>query len=222
MKLSNRLRTIHDLLPNINGVAADVGSDHGKLIISLFKNKKIKKGYAIENKKGPFNRLSQELKTNNIEDYEIKALLSDGISELPDDTNQVIVAGMGGSLIVSILKKDSLKLKNVEWIIVDPHNAVCDVRREITNLGYLIYEEEIIFEDNIYYEIILFKKGISKKLNEKELKFGPVLLNKKTLTFVSKYKEEIKKMQDMIDNPNIPEKRKEMLRHEIKMIEEIL
>ena len=222
MKLSKRLKTIHDLLPNVSGVAADVGSDHGKLIISLFLNKKIKKGYAIENKLGPFNRLVQELTANNIKNNEIEALLSDGISELPDDVNQVIVAGMGGSLIVNILKKDVSRLENVEWIIVDPHNAVSDVRKEITNLGYSIYDEEIIFEDNIYYEIILFKKGKSKELNDKELKFGPVLLNKKTDAFISKYKDDMKKIRDMIDNPNIPSERKETLKHEIKMIEEIL
>ena len=35
MKLSKRLQTIYDMVPK--GLAADVGADHGKLIISLFK-----------------------------------------------------------------------------------------------------------------------------------------------------------------------------------------
>ena len=45
MKLSKRLQAIYDMIPS--GVAADVGSDHGKLIISLFEGGVISKGAKI-------------------------------------------------------------------------------------------------------------------------------------------------------------------------------
>ena len=57
--LSNRLQAIHDMLPK--GVIADIGSDHGKLMIALFRSGKLIKGYAIENKKGPYQRLVKAL-----------------------------------------------------------------------------------------------------------------------------------------------------------------
>ena len=48
MKLSKRLQAIFDMVPN--GVTADIGSDHGKLIISLFQNGIISTDDLIDNK----------------------------------------------------------------------------------------------------------------------------------------------------------------------------
>ena len=55
IKISKRLETIASMVPK--SVVADIGSDHGKLMIELFNSGKITKGYAVENKKGPYNRL---------------------------------------------------------------------------------------------------------------------------------------------------------------------
>lgn len=220
MKLSKRLQCIFDMIP-AGGIAADVGSDHGKLIISLFLEGKISKGYAIENKNGPFSRLKGEIEINKV-DKNIIPLLSDGISELPMEVDRVIVAGMGGYLINDILKSHQERLENVKWIIVDPHNAIKEVREEITNLGYHIYDEEMIYEDQIYYEIILFKKGKGQELSELEKEFGPILLKKKSTLFKQKYEEKLKSIRDMIDKKAIPATKKAVLEAEIKRIEEIL
>jgi len=220
MKLSKRLQCIFDMIP-AGGIAADVGSDHGKLIISLFLEGKISKGYAIENKNGPFTRLKGEIEINKV-DKNIIPLLSDGISKLPMEVDRVIVAGMGGYLISDILKSHQEKLENVEWIIVDPHNAIKEVREEITNLGYHIYDEEMIYEDQIYYEIILFKKGKGQELSELEKEFGPILLKKKSTLFKQKYEEKLKSIRDMIDKKAIPATKKAILEAKIKRIEEIL
>ena len=101
MKLSKRLQTIYDMVPK--GLAADVGADHGKLVISLFKNGIIEKGYAIENKQGPYQRLVQAIKEEGVIDN-IIPLLSDGIRDIPDYVHTVIIAGMGGDNILKILK----------------------------------------------------------------------------------------------------------------------
>ena len=220
MKLSKRLQTIFDMLPSCN-VAADIGSDHGKLIISLYLGNKISKGYAVENKKGPFERLKKEIEAHNLLD-KITPMLSDGVSELPNDTDIVIVAGMGGSLINKILVKDKDKLTNVRYIIVDPHNAIKDVREEITNIGYHITNEEIIFEDGIYYEIILFEKGLSNKLTDLEKEFGPILLKKKDEIFKAKYQEIINLIDNNLSKEEIPEVRKIELRKEKEKILEVL
>ena len=76
--LSLRLQTIHDMLPK--GVIADIGSDHGKLMIALFKSGKLIKGYAIENKKGPYQRLIKALEEEQLIDH-IVPLFSDGIED---------------------------------------------------------------------------------------------------------------------------------------------
>ena len=219
MELSKRLQTIYDLTPR--GVVADVGSDHGKLIISLYDNQVIAKGYAIENKRGPFARLIEALSTDK-ERKGITPLLSDGISELPQDVDVVIVAGMGGYNIINILKNHVDKLNNVTHIIVDPHNAIKEVREEITALGYHINQEKIIYEEDVYYEIIDFIKGETPLLNDLDFEFGPLLRKEKNAVFLAKYHDEINKINLLLDNPQLPTKRKKELEDRKKEIEKVL
>ena len=142
-----------------SGVVADVGSDHGKLIISLFEGGVISKGYAIENKKGPYSRLVKAIEDSGCKEH-IIPMLSDGISELPSDVDIVILAGMGGTNIIDILKAHPGKLKNVRTIIVDAHNAIPEMRKAICKLGYVIADEDIVLDAGKYYEIIKFVANI--------------------------------------------------------------
>ena len=219
MKLSARLSTILTMIPA--GVACDVGSDHGKLIISLKEQKIISKGYAIENKKGPYTRLVSAIDEAKMNE-EIIPLLSDGISYLPNDVDIVIIAGMGGNLIVDILKSHPENLKNVKHIVIDAHNATDLVRREVINLGYFIKNEKMVFEDDIYYEIIAFEKGNSKPLDDDDYRYGPFLRKEKSEIFINKYKQEIVKITKLLDNENLPKARKEELLQEKERMESIL
>lgn len=208
MKLSKRLSAIFDMFSG--EVAADVGSDHGKLIISLFLEGKIKKGYAIENKKGPFTRLKQEIDNYNLSN-DVIPVFSDGISDLKEDVDSVIIAGMGGHLIVKILKAHPDKLKNVTNIYIDAHNGLEEVRREITRLGYKIVKEQMVYEDDIYYELIAFKKGNSGDMNDIEYKYGPLLIKEKSDIFVNKHLSRIKEIDNLLNNKSLPEDRRQTL-----------
>ena len=76
MRISKRLKIIHDMVPK--SVVADIGSDHGKLMIALVQSETISKGYAVENKEGPFERLKNSLAINGVIDR-VTPLFSDGI-----------------------------------------------------------------------------------------------------------------------------------------------
>ena len=219
MKLSKRLASIKEMVPS--GVAADVGSDHGKLIISLFEDKVILKGYGIENKKAPYERLVRAIEDAGAS-KNITALFSDGISELPDDVDVVVIAGMGGYLIVDILESHPEKLKNVKSIIVDAHNSVDKVRKSIVSLGYFIKDEKVVFEDDIYYEIIRFDKGESKPLDELDYEFGPILRKEKSDLFKQKYQSQLEDLKALLSKDNLPENRKEEIKSQIKRLESVL
>ena len=216
MKLSKRLQSIYDMVPS--GVVADVGSDHGKLIISLFENGVISKGYAIENKKGPFTRLKKAIEERHLEN-DVIPMFSDGISELPEDVNTVVIAGMGGFNIIDILKKNRRKLKNVKTIIVDAHNAIPELRKQVCKMGYIIADEDIVFEDNIYYEIIKFIRADIATLTNEDLEFGPVLRQQKSATFKEKYQSRIDEIDNIIAKGNLPEPRIAALNEEKHKLE---
>lgn len=219
MKLSKRLQAIYDMVPS--GVAADVGSDHGKLIISLFEGGVISKGYAIENKKGPYSRLVKAIEDSGCQNN-IIPMLSDGISELPSDVDVVILAGMGGTNIIDILKAHPSKLKNVKTIIVDAHNAIPEMRKAICKMGYVIADEDIVCDANKYYEIIKFVAGECAYLDESDYEFGPVLRHEKSCTFKEKYNSRIHEIDNLLSTRKLPKQKIQELDHEKERIYRVL
>ena len=196
VKLSLRLITILEMIPN-DSIVADVGSDHGKLMIALYEKGIISHGYAIENKEGPFEILKKALiRSGHVDD--IVPLFSDGISELPSCVNTVVIAGMGGKHIVDILKSHQDKLANVSTIIVDGHSCLPLLREEITKLGYNIADEKIIKDSGIFYEIIKFIKSDTAFYSENDVEFGPILRHEKSATFKEKYSERIKEIDNLL------------------------
>ena len=219
MKLSKRLQAIYDMVPS--GIAADVGSDHGKLIISLFEGGVISKGYAIENKKGPYSRLVKAINDSGFQ-KDIIPMFSDGISELPSDVDIVILAGMGGTNILDILKAHPRKLKNVRTIIVDAHNAIPEMRKAICKMGYVIADEDIVEDAGKYYEIIKFIAGECIYLDDADYEFGPVLRNEKSCTFKEKYNSRIHEIDNLLSTKKLPEKKIRELDYEKEKIRSVL
>lgn len=219
MKLSLRLETIYHMIPY--SVTADIGSDHGKLMIALFNDGRIPKGYAVENKKGPYNNLVKALKEANIEE-DVVPLFSDGITDLPLSVSTIVLAGLGGDNIIKILSSHLEKLKHVQTIVVDAHTKTPELRKYISSLGYIIADEKIIKEDDIYYEIIKFIKSGLASYSESELEFGPILLNEKCATFKEKYQERIDEINRILRNSNLPENKINVLNTEKEKILHII
>ncbi|MCD8204171.1 MAG: class I SAM-dependent methyltransferase [Coprobacillus sp.] len=195
MDLSLRLKTIYDMVPR--GCVADVGSDHGKLIIALAENEVIPKGYAIENKKGPYSTLVSNITKAGM-NGKITPMFSDGISELPSDVYTLVLAGMGGATIIEILSLKE-KLHNVSTIIVDAHSMIKEVREYICQeLGYNITDEKIIKEDDIYYEIVKFQRSERPLYSEEDYEYGPILRKEKGLLFIEKYEARIKEIDYLL------------------------
>lgn len=217
--LSERLSTIYKMVPK--GVVADIGADHGKLIIALFEGGIISHGYAVENKKGPYTRLVKALTDRGLEE-DIVPLFSDGIRDLPSSVHTVIIAGMGGSLIVDILKKYPGKTKQIDTLIVDAHNAVPKVREEVCKLGFIIADEKMVKEDDIFYEIIKFVRADIATYGENDIEFGPILRQEKSAIFKDKYESRIHEIDNLLNNKNLPENRVDELNKEKERIKGIL
>lgn len=219
MNLSKRLEAIKMMCPK--SVVADIGADHGKLIISLVESGIASHGFAVENKKGPYERLVAAINESGLMD-KITPILGDGIEPIPSEVKTVILAGMGGLNIVQILKKHPNKLENVDTIICDAHNAIPTMREEISKLGYSIADEKIIYEDNIYYEIIKFIKSDHAFYSDIDLEFGPILRNQKSLMFKAKYNSRITEIDFILKTNKLPKQRIDELLLEKDKIRSVL
>lgn len=213
--LSKRLKCIYDMVPNT--VVADIGADHGKLIISLADNKRIVKGYAVENKKGPYNRLLKAVINSGLED-EVIPLLSDGLADLPPTVKTIILAGLGGHTIIDILRKNIEKLHHIDAIIIDAHTANKAVREFVCQNGYVIAEEKMVKEDNIFYEIIKFIRAGRAIYSDEDFEFGPILSEEKSALFKEKCQERIKEIDSILEKNNLPQQRIQQLLSEKQRI----
>lgn len=201
-----RLKTILKYIDN-KDIVADIGCDHGYLIKLAIEEKNIIKGYAVDNKQGPLNSARKNLKNYK----NVEFILSDGLQNVNDtDINCVVIAGMGGMLINSIISDSIDKFNKIDKLILCPNRNIDKVRSFLNENGFMIVDEDIIYEDSKYYEVLVVNKGY-QKLSEKELYFGHILLNKKSQYFIKKWKEYYEKIKN-IESKN----------REIKMIEEVL
>lgn len=200
--ISKRLEFLCELTPlkNTKGLV-DVGCDHGYFLINLYQKGYKGKLLGVENKKGPFNQFINNLKKTKTE-HEILASFSDGIDVIDNSYNFIVLAGMGFDNIVKIIDKNKEKLDFIDYILVDSHTKTSEIRFYFYNLGFLIENEILLYENDIYYQIILFTKGY-KKYTDFELKYGPILLTKYKNQLLKMYNNEIQKLEQTIERYNI-------------------
>ena len=205
LKLSKRLETIYEMV-SFNNVVADIGSDHALLPIALVLNGKVTRAYASEVNEGPYEMSVKNVEKYNLSNY-IIPVLSDGISELEADVTCITICGMGGNLISDILDSSKEKLAHVNEIIIQPNNNEETARIWLVNNGYDIEDEKIVYEDDVYYEVIkAVKREQERRYSKEELYFGPILLANKSDEFISKwnkYKEYLNKVLNQINNPEL-------------------
>ncbi len=177
MKLSKRLQTIADFVP-IGGVVGDIGTDHGYIPAYLIDSKKSKKVIGTDISKGSLDKIIQYVKLLNFQDH-IDTRLGNGLEVIAlNEIDTVIISGMGGLLIRDILSKD-LKITNtITHFILQPNIAAKELRQYLIQNNFKIVDEELIFEENKYYEIIYAIKGESKVDYEMDYEISPILIRK--------------------------------------------
>jgi len=217
--ISNRLKSIASFVPNNTNVA-DIGSDHGYLLIQLFDSGHTGLLLGVENKKGPFETLKLNVNKNKYKN-KINISYSDGLNDVTNEYSTIVIAGMGADNIIEIVNQNINKLAFINNIIVDSHTKTYEIRHFFVNLGYKIDKEVILLEDNFFYEIIRFSKG-NEFYSELDYKYGPLLRKNKTPVFIDYYKLQIGKINNILLNNDIDSKRKSELLNNLIEINEML
>ncbi|NLG81140.1 MAG: SAM-dependent methyltransferase [Bacilli bacterium] len=223
MKLSKRLSKVAQFVKPYRAIV-DIGTDHALLPIYLLKHKIIDSCIATDNKKGPLTRAQENLTKHGFQNS-AEVRLGDGLNPLTpnDNLDCIIIAGMGGLLIVDILEKGKTLLKSNKRLILQPNGHLEEVRDWLSSNYYEIVDEVILKEDGIYYEIICAERTAKLVIfNEVELKFGPKLLNKNDQVFYEKWDNLLKLKLDILDKIPDTDESKRKLQKEISMIKEIL
>ena len=198
--LSARLACVASLVP-AGARVADIGSDHAYLPAALVLDGKIDFAIAGEVVKGPYENAVREIKDHQLEGQVIPRL-ADGLAaiEPADKVDTITIAGMGGSLIASILEKDKNKLTGIKRLVLQPNVGESQLREWLMNNYYQIMNEKIIEEDNHIYEIIVAEPSVVPfRYSKYELDFGPFLLENKGPVFRKKWQEYLQRESHVID-----------------------
>ncbi|MGM0293214.1 tRNA (adenine(22)-N(1))-methyltransferase [Enterococcus sp. AZ062] len=226
-ELSKRLETVGRFVPEAARLA-DIGSDHAYLPVALMLKGKIDFAVAGEVVKGPFKSAKRQVMKNGLSER-IEVRLANGLDaiEKHDQISAITIAGMGGSLIRDILEagRQNQRLSGEERLILQPNIGEKTLRTWLKENNYQIIAEEIIEENKKIYEIIVAeKKEQPIDYSEKELMFGPFLLEDKNATFSAKWQRELKQREVILEQlKNASEQnRYETIQQEVEWIKEVL
>lgn len=158
LQLSKRLKTIADMITP-GRVTADIGCDHGLVSVYLVQGGIAPFVYAMDIGKGPLEAAEKNIREMlSAEDRErIELRISDGFKALsPGETEAAVIAGMGGQLIISILKDGlhNFVISKGYELLLSPQSDVPMVRTYLRENGFDIIDEEMLSEDGKYYNII--------------------------------------------------------------------
>ena len=153
MQLSKRLQAVADLVTPGNRLA-DIGTDHGYVPIWLYEQGRIPFALAMDLREGPLQRAAEHIRMHGL-DAKIKTRLSDGLEKLfPGEADSIVIAGMGGMLVVKILSQGQKVLSSVKELILQPQSDLDAVREYLHRTGFVIVKEDMIFEDGKYYPMM--------------------------------------------------------------------
>ncbi len=156
MNLTPRLLKIASLVPH-NSVLADVGTDHAYVPVYCILNGICSRAIAMDINEGPLNNAEETVKHYGVSDR-VELRLSDGLCKLDsDEADTIVIAGMGGLLIKSILEKANLKPNTT--LILQPMLAQKELREYLYSNDIAITDEYLAKEDNKIYNIFVAKVG---------------------------------------------------------------
>lgn len=223
IKLSKRLNKIAELV-DFGASVIDVGTDHGYVPNFLCENKISRDIIATDISKNSLEKSIELTRELGNEKY-IRNILANGI--VNENRDNIIIAGLGGIQIAEIIL-NSIEISEVsKKLILQPMQKANILRRELNNMGFAIIDEEIIFEDDRYFEIILARYSGKKEISEEiDFYFSKALIEKKDkvyLDFLRERKNDIEKILNSFVSDNSRSKnRKEELFNLLKKTEEAI
>lgn len=165
-------------------ILADVGTDHGYVPIALVQQERIPKAIAMDINKGPLQRAREHIAMCQLEDC-IETRLSDGVEALQvGEVDSILIAGMGGELVIHILNEGMEVCRKVKELILQPQSELGKVRQYLRENLFQIVDEDMIIEDGKYYPMMkvvpVEEDNFWKYLPEETISpcdnYGPLLL----------------------------------------------
>ena len=157
-ELSKRLLTVASMVEK-GSVVADIGTDHAYIPIYLVEQGICEKAIAMDVNPGPLERAKEHISASGLLE-QILTRLSDGLKELSEEeADTYVIAGMGGPLMVSILRHRMDLIIKGKTLILQPQSEIHEVREFLIQNHYEIIKEEMFYDmDKTYVAMKAVKR----------------------------------------------------------------
>ena len=165
----------------------DVGTDHAYLPVQLVLTGRAARALASDINEGPVNRAKESVCKYGVSD-KIEVVLSDGLKGAEKyPITDVIIAGMGGELIVSILEAAKWIQNEKYRLILQPMTHAEILREYLVKNGFAIIDEDVVTEQNdrkIYQIICAEYSGEAVEYTTDELYLGRHNIQRRNEEFI--------------------------------------
>ena len=169
IELSPRLRMVADLVPT-GARLADIGTDHAYLPAALVLEGKIQGAIAADLRPGPLSRARTTVQSYGLTG-QVAFRLCDGLTGIQaEEADVVVIAGMGGETIASILA--AAPWTKIKTLILQPMSSMPDLRAWLLEHGYEIEREHLAQEGTTLYTAFLVHGGQMEPMTGAQLLAG--------------------------------------------------
>ena len=182
------------------GIVADIGCDHAFTSIYLVEEKLARGAIAIDINKEPLKRAWQHIQESGMEEY-ISVRLSNGARGLKKgEADTILISGMGGALIASILEESINIIKDAKELVLSPQSEIYIVRHFLHDNGFKIVSEEMVKEQGKFYVVIRAVPGSQHYKDESGYIYGEYLIKNKNKILEEFLLKEQKRTGSILDS----------------------
>lgn len=151
--LDPRLDLIFQMTPFCD-TAADIGTDHGRLICALVESGRIRRGIAADLNEKPLEKARREAQRRGLS-HRLEFLQTDGLTGIsPENLGAVIIAGMGGETIIHILESWPYSQdQGITWLL-QPMTKAERLRVWLWEHGFSLARESCCTASGRVYSVI--------------------------------------------------------------------
>ncbi len=212
MGYGKRIDTLCALLTPAK-VFADVGCDHGYCTEYMLQNGLCERAIFSDVSKGSLAK-AEKLLAPFVEEGRAVGVFGDGFYGVDKSVDEVLIAGMGGSEIVSILSDKKYGFMPKRFLFQPMHDSEKLRRYILANGGYI--ERDYTFEDGKFYDVLVGgmaeERGqVCVEYTDAEYEFGKENLALMPHAFVKRTKKQIDNIGKYLKQPNLQEESKTAL-----------
>lgn len=152
LELTPRLRLLADWVPP-GARIADVGTDHAYLPVWLRLHGRVAFAIACDLREGPLARARETGRIWGAEGVDYR--LGNGLAVVsPEEADTVVIAGMGGENIASILARAPWTADGAHTLLLQPQTRAEALRAFLAENGYAIRREALVEDRGTLYPVL--------------------------------------------------------------------